>query len=161
MGVTPAHQLPEPFNDTYWMAKALSLAQRAAELGEVPVGALIVHNNDCIGAGYNQPISLCDPTAHAEIIALRQAANTVGNYRLPRPTTLYATLEPCVMCAGALLQARVTRVVFGAGDSRNGGCGSAFNILQTQGLNHRAEIQSGVLAQDSQQLLHAFFRARR
>jgi len=149
-----------PFSDFDWMARALSLAQRAAELGEVPVGAVLVRDQNCLAEGWNQPISTHDPSAHAEIIVLRDAAQKVRNYRLPG-STLYVTLEPCAMCAGALIQARVQRVVFGAGDSRNGACGTVFNIVQNAALNHRVEIKSGVLADDCAALLRHFFRARR
>ena len=142
------------------MARALGLAQRAAELGEVPVGAILVHSDKRIAEGWNQPISRHDPTAHAEIIALRAATRQAGNYRLPG-STLYVTLEPCAMCAGALIQARVQRLVFGAGDSRNGACGTVFNVLQNPMLNHRVEISSGVLAEECAALLRSFFRSRR
>jgi tRNA(adenine34) deaminase len=152
--------LPKPYSDEYWMARALSLAQRAAEVGEVPVGAVLVQNGEIIGQGYNQPISASDPTAHAEIIALRQAAEKLKNYRLPG-TTLYATLEPCAMCAGAMIQARVGRLVFGAGDSRNGACGSVFNVLQSNIINHQTEIKAGVLAGECAALLRVFFRRKR
>lgn len=152
--------LPPPRGDCQWMARALTLAQRAAELGEVPVGAVLVRAGEMLGEGWNQPISACDPTAHAEIVALRQAAGRVGNYRLPG-SVLYVTLEPCAMCAGALLQARVARVVFGAGDSRNGACGSVFDVLRQPGLNHRADVCAGVLASDCADLLRGFFRRRR
>ena len=147
-------------SDYDWMARALTLAQRAAELGEVPVGAVLVRDQTCLAEGWNQPISRHDPSAHAEIVVLRDAAKKVRNYRLPG-TTLYVTLEPCAMCAGALIQARVQRVVFGAGDSRNGACGTVFNILQNPTLNHRIEIKAGVLAEDCATLLRRFFRARR
>ena len=152
--------LPKPHDDHYWMARALTLAQRAFEVGEVPVGAILVKNGKIVGQGYNQPISARDPTAHAEIIALRQAADKLNNYRLPG-TTLYATLEPCAMCAGAMIQARVDRLVFGAGDSRNGACGSVFNVLQSGILNHQAEVTGGVLADDCAALLRVFFRQKR
>jgi tRNA(adenine34) deaminase len=142
------------------MQKALALAQQAAEHGEVPVGALVVMDNRIIGAGYNRSISACDPTAHAEVMALRQAATHLGNYRLI-DTTLYVTLEPCPMCAGALIHARVGRVVFGASDPRSGAAGSVFNILQSEVLNHRAEVTGGVLADECSALLRDFFRARR
>ena len=147
-------------SDQDWMARALSLAQRAAELGEVPVGALLVRGQTCLAEGWNQPISARDPTAHAEIMALRTAARRAGNYRLPG-STLYVTLEPCAMCAGAIIQARVQRIVYGAGDSRNGACGTVFNVLQNPALNHRAEITAGVLADECAGLLRGFFRARR
>ena len=142
------------------MARALGLAQRAAELGEVPVGAVLVYSDKRVAEGWNQPISRHDPTAHAEIIALRTAARQAGNYRLPG-STLYVTLEPCAMCAGALIQARVQRLVFGAGDSRNGACGTVFNVLQNPVLNHRVDITPGVLADDCAALLRSFFQDRR
>ena len=142
------------------MGRALALAQRGAELGEVPVGAVLVRAGEVVGEGWNQPISACDPTAHAEIVALRQAATRIGNYRLPA-CVLYVTLEPCAMCAGALLQARVARVVYGAGDSRNGACGSVFDVLRQPGLNHRADVQSGMLGDECARLLRSFFRQRR
>lgn len=142
------------------MRQALAQARFAAAGDEVPVGAVLVRNNTIIGAGHNQPIGAHDPTAHAEIVALRQAAALLGNYRLP-DTTLYVTLEPCAMCAGALVLARVAKVVFGAGDSRNGACGSVFNILQSEELNHRAEVSGGVLADECSGLLREFFRRRR
>jgi len=142
------------------MQQALVLAQQAAEHGEVPVGALVVMDNRTIGTGYNQSISTCDPTAHAEVLALRQAATHLGNYRLI-DTTLYVTLEPCSMCAGALIHARVGRVVFGASDPRSGAAGSVFNILQSEVLNHRAEVTGGILADECSALLRDFFRARR
>ena len=161
MGVAgPQLAGPPVCGDEYWMARALSLAQRAAELGEVPVGAVLVRNNRLLGSGYNRPIADSDPTAHAEIGALRQAATRLRNYRLSG-ATLYVTLEPCAMCAGAIIQARIAKVVFGAGDSRNGACGSVFNVLQNEALNHRATVSSGVLADDCAALLRDFFRARR
>ncbi|MFO1350839.1 MAG: tRNA adenosine(34) deaminase TadA [Gammaproteobacteria bacterium] len=146
--------------DERWMRRALELARRAAELGEVPIGAVLVDGDEVVGEGYNQPISSHDPTAHAEIVALRQAAARARNYRLPG-TTLYVTLEPCAMCAGAMIQARVARVVYGAGDSRNGACGTVFNVLQAERLNHRAEVRGGVLGDACAELLRGFFRERR
>ena len=151
--------------DQYWMRQALQLAHHAAVHQEVPVGALLIDPQRPLGLqllaqGWNQPITACDPTAHAEIIALRLAAQRVGNYRL-LGSTLYVTLEPCAMCAGALVQARVARVVYGAGDSRNGACGSVFDVLRSPTLNHQAQITAGVLAADCAELLRRFFRARR
>ena len=146
--------------DRYWMAQALDLAQQAAAAGEVPVGAVLVRGEALIGAGWNQPIGACDPTAHAEVLALRAAAARVGNYRLV-DSTLYVTLEPCPMCAGALVQARVARVVFGAVDPRAGAAGTVFNVLQSARLNHRAEVTGGVLAEGCGTLLRDFFRTRR
>ena len=146
--------------DKYWMRRALVLAQCAATAGEVPVGAVLVLDNETLGEGWNRPISACDPTAHAEIVALRAAAARLGNYRLVN-STLYVTLEPCAMCAGAMIQARVGRVVFGAHDPRAGAAGSVFNVLQSERLNHRAVLESGILAEDCGVLLRDFFRVRR
>jgi tRNA(adenine34) deaminase len=142
------------------MEHALELARCAEQAGEVPVGAVLVRDGELIGEGSNQPIGSCDPTAHAEILALRQAALRVGNYRLV-DSTLYVTLEPCPMCAGALVHARVRRVVYGASDSRSGACGTVFNLLQSDVLNHQAEVEGGILAEECASLLQDFFRARR
>jgi tRNA(adenine34) deaminase len=142
------------------MAQALVLARQAIEQGEVPVGAVLVKEGLSLGQGYNCLITACDPTAHAEIVALRQAAARLGNYRLV-DTTLYVTLEPCPMCAGALLQARVKRLVFGARDPRAGAAGTVFNLLQSEHLNHRTEVQGGVLGELCGELLRDFFRSRR
>jgi len=147
--------------DQHFMRHALRLAARAAEAGEVPVGALLVDRQGVvIGEGWNGPIGSHDPTAHAEIQAVRAACLQVGNYRLPG-TTLYVTLEPCPMCAGALVHARIGRVVFGAADPRSGAAGSLFNLLDSRELNHRAQVSGGVLAEECGQLLRDFFRARR
>ncbi len=146
--------------DRDWMRQALVLAQRAAEAGEVPVGAVLVRGAEVIGEGWNQPIGASDPTAHAEIIALRVAAARIGNYRL-LDSTLYVTLEPCPMCAGAMIHARVARVVYGAADPRAGAAGTVFELLRSTVLNHRAEVAGGVLAEECGALLRAFFRARR
>ncbi len=146
--------------DRYWMRRALELAQRAAEAGEVPVGALLLCEGVVIGEGWNQPIGACDPTAHAEVRALRAAAARLGNYRLVN-STLYVTLEPCPMCAGALVHARVARVVFGAAEPRSGAAGSVFNLLQAEALNHRVSVTGGVEAEACGVLLRDFFRARR
>lgn len=142
------------------MRQALELAQRAAEIGEVPVGAVLVQGGELISTGWNQPISLCDPTAHAEIVTLRAAAARIGNYRLV-DSTLYVTLEPCSMCAGAMVHARVARVVYGAADPRAGAAGTVFDLLRSTVLNHRAEVTSGILAEECGLLLREFFRARR
>ena len=142
------------------MRQALLLAQRAAALGEVPVGALVVQEGEVIGAGWNQPIRSHDPTAHAEIVALRAAAARVGNYRLPA-STLYVTLEPCPMCAGAMVHARIGQVVYGATDPRAGAAGSAFDLLRSAQLNHRAAVVGGILAAECGELLREFFRRRR
>jgi tRNA(adenine34) deaminase len=145
----------------HWMRHALWLARRAAESGEVPVGAVLVRDGDLIGEGWNGPIGACDPSAHAEIQALRDAGRRVGNYRLPG-SVLYVTLEPCVMCAGAIVHARVAEVVFGAADPKAGACGSVFEILPSDGrFNHRTLCRGGVLADDCGEVLRAFFRARR
>ena len=153
--VTPASD-----HDRYWMGRALELAQCAATAGEVPVGAVLVRGDELIGEGWNQPIGACDPTAHAEVLALRAAAARVGNYRLV-DSTLYVTLEPCPMCAGAIVHARVGRVVFGAVDPRAGAAGTVFDLLQSPALNHRAEVSGGVMAGECGSLLREFFRARR
>ena len=142
------------------MRQALDLAQQAAEQGEVPVGALLVREGEVIGTGWNQPIAAHDPTAHAEIMALRRAAQHIGNYRLTG-STLYATLEPCVMCAGAIIHARIARVVFGAADPKTGAAGSVFDTLQSPLHNHRVDVLGGVLAEQCGMLLKAFFQARR
>lgn len=143
------------------MREALALAREAAESREVPVGAVLVSpGGNVIGRGSNSPIRTQDPTAHAEILALRQAARESGNYRLGE-STLYVTLEPCVMCAGALVAARVRRLVFGARDLRFGGVRSKFQIADSDLLNHRVEVSEGVLAADCLELLQSFFRNRR
>ena len=146
--------------DRYWMNRALEWARSAANAGEVPVGAVLVRDGEMMGAGGNQPIGACDPTAHAEIVALRAAAARVGNYRLVG-STLYVTLEPCPMCAGALIHSRIARVVFGAADPRAGAAGTVCNLLQTDFLNHRADVAGGLLAAECGTLLREFFRARR
>jgi tRNA(adenine34) deaminase len=152
------YELESP--DTHWMRRALELAQWAAREGEVPVGALLVKDGALIAEGWNRPIGRHDPSAHAEIQALRAAGQALANYRLPG-TTLYVTLEPCPMCAGAIVHARVGRVVFAAPDPRTGAAGSVYNLLQSNELNHRCEVQGGVLAEESAALLRHFFRARR
>ena len=147
--------------DHHWMGLALALAARAAGEGEVPVGAVLVRAGALIGEGWNRPIGAADPTAHAEIQALRDAAARLGNYRLPG-STLYVTLEPCVMCAGAIIHARVERVVYGAPDPKAGACGSVFDLLPADGrFNHRTACTGGVLADACGETLRAFFRARR
>ncbi len=146
--------------DEYWMRRALELADRAESAGEVPVGAVLVLNGAVIGEGWNGPISMNDPTAHAEIRALRAGATRLGNYRLPG-AALYATLEPCAMCAGAIIQARIARVVYGAGDPKGGAAGSVFAILGSDRLNHRVTTEGGVLADESAEKLKRFFKARR
>ena len=147
-------------NDEYWMRRALGLAERAQAEDEVPVGAVLVIDDDCIGEGWNRSISTHDPTAHAEITALRAAAARLQNYRLTG-ATLYVTLEPCAMCAGAIILARIRRLVYAAADPRTGAAGSVFNVLQSNQLNHRVELTSGILEQEAATLLQAFFRERR
>ena len=146
--------------DLNWMRHALSLAERAQVEGEVPVGAVLVKDGQVIGEGWNRPIAGHDPTAHAEIAALRAGAQTVNNYRIVG-ATLYVTLEPCVMCAGALIHARVARVVYGAADPKTGAAGGVINIFDAPFVNHRVEYQGGVLAEECGALLSAFFKARR
>ena len=146
--------------DLMYMQHALGLAARAEAQGEVPVGALVVLNGEIIGEGWNRPISSHDPTAHAEIVALRAAAAQLANYRLTG-ATLYVTLEPCPMCAGAMVHARVARVVYGAPDPLAGSAGSVFNLLDSPALNHRVEVVRGVLAEECGQRLKMFFQARR
>ncbi|MGR6034990.1 MAG: tRNA adenosine(34) deaminase TadA [Candidatus Nitrosoglobus sp.] len=146
--------------DIEWMHHALALARHAEEEGEVPVGAVLVQNGEVIGEGWNCPIAANDPTAHAEIQAIRAASHYLNNYRLVG-TTLYVTLEPCAMCAGAIIQARVRRVVFGAFDPKGGAAGSVLNVLPGDRLNHKVESQGGVLAESCGMIISAFFRARR
>jgi len=147
-------------DDEHWMTHALSLAEQAQQQNEVPVGAVIVKDNDIIGEGWNQPITSHDPTAHAEIQAIRMACLHQQNYRLPN-TTLYITLEPCLMCAGAIVHSRIARVVFAASEPKTGAAGSCFNIFNENKLNHQVQCEQGILAQRSSQLLKQFFKARR
>src|SRR5688500_3632647 len=142
------------------MRAALELAEQAAAAGEVPVGAVVVKDGEIVGRGYNHPISGHDPTAHAEVAALRAAAQRLGNYRLAG-CELYVTLEPCVMCAGAIMHARIARVVFGAADPKTGACGSVVDLFAEARLNHHASVMGGVLAPEAGALLQAFFAARR
>lgn len=142
------------------MRAALALAREAATLDEVPVGAVVVVDGDIVGGGFNQPISRSDPTAHAEVMALRAAAARLGNYRLPG-ATLYVTLEPCVMCAGAIMHARIGRIVFGARDPKTGAAGSVIDLFSEARLNHHADIEGGVLADECGALLSGFFATRR
>jgi tRNA(adenine34) deaminase len=146
--------------DEEFMREALRLAGQAGDEGEVPVGAVVVVKGEIAGRGWNRPIAASDPTAHAEIAALRQAAARAGNYRLPG-ATLYVTLEPCVMCAGALVAARVARLVFGARDLRFGGVRSKFRLADSDTLNHRVEVVEGVLGAECTALLRGFFEQRR
>ncbi|PVV05907.1 MAG: tRNA adenosine(34) deaminase TadA [gamma proteobacterium symbiont of Ctena orbiculata] len=148
-------------SDRKFMQQALLLAQRAESEGEVPVGAVVVLDGKVIGEGWNQPIGLHDPTAHAEIVALRDAASRIGNYRLPG-STLYVTLEPCPMCAGAIVHARVERVIYAADDPKGGAAGSVFDLLPTdQRFNHGVAVKGGVLQQRATDLLKDFFRRKR
>ena len=147
-------------DDVEWMQHAFELAKKAKEHDEVPVGAVIVYEDRIIGEGWNQPISSHDPTAHAEIIALRDAGNNVGNYRLP-DATMYVTLEPCAMCAGAIVHARLTKLVFAAADPKTGACGSIFNLLQTEELNHKVEIGKGIMEDECRALIQTFFKEKR
>jgi tRNA(adenine34) deaminase len=146
--------------DEYWMQHALRLAEQAEREGEVPVGAVLVLNDEMIGEGFNRPISNNDPTAHAEMIALRQAAEQRNNYRLP-DTTLYVTLEPCLMCAGALIHARIKHLVYGAYDQKAGAVVSRTQLLDQAFINHKVEYRGGILAEQCAHQLSAFFRARR
>ena len=147
-------------NDETFMREALSLARRAAEAGEVPVGAVVVKDAAVIGRGHNRPVSGRDPTAHAEVIALRDAAQNVGNYRLA-DCSLYVTLEPCAMCAGAIMHARIGRVIYATPDPKSGACGSVVNLFAEDRLNHHATVIGGVLAEEAARLLQDFFAARR
>ncbi|MGD8931986.1 MAG: tRNA adenosine(34) deaminase TadA [Chromatiales bacterium] len=147
--------------DTHFMQQALTLAKRAEAAGEVPVGALLVRRGRVIGEGWNCPIATHDPTAHAEIMALRVAGRREGNYRLPN-STLYVTLEPCPMCAGAIVHARVKRVVYAAADPRSGAAGSVFDLLPSdQRFNHRVAVEGGCLEEAAAEKIRAFFRTRR
>jgi tRNA(adenine34) deaminase len=146
--------------DSKWMRYALALAAQGEALGEVPVGAVLVRDEEILGEGFNQPITAHDPTAHAEIIALRMAAQRVGNYRLPG-TTLYVTLEPCTMCAGALVHARIERLVYGTTEPKAGAIASQSQLLDKGFLNHRVNYVGGVLVQECQHQLSHFFRVRR
>lgn len=147
-------------HDTIWMQHAIQLAEKAALEGEVPVGAVLIAEDQIIGEGFNRPISICDPTAHAEIIALRHGAKKTDNYRLVN-TTLYVTLEPCMMCIGAIVHARVKRLVFGAYDAKAGAAISVFPLIEAKQLNHQVAYQGGLLAEQCGKLLSDFFKARR
>ena len=148
-------------DDRRWMQRALELARHAQACeGEVPVGAVLVADGQVVGEGWNRNIVSCDPTAHAEVQALRDAGQRVRNYRFPG-ATLYVTLEPCVMCAGAIVHARLARVVFGAHDPKTGAAGSVFDTLVSDRHNHRVDVRSGVLGEEAGDLLRQFFRARR
>jgi tRNA(adenine34) deaminase len=146
--------------DEKWMAYAIALAEKAQAEGEVPVGAVLVQNDTILGEGWNQPISGNDPTAHAEIQAIRHACKNAENYRLPG-TTLYITLEPCIMCAGAIVHSRIARLVFAAPEPKTGAAGSYINIFELKNLNHRVEVEQGVLNEQTSEMLKQFFRLRR
>lgn len=148
------------YDDAYFMRLALAQASHAQALGEIPVGAVVVQDNKVIATGFNQPIGLHDPTAHAEVMALRAAAAVLGNYRLPG-CTLYVTLEPCIMCSGAIMHARLDRIVFGARDPKTGVAGSVMDIFANRQINHHARAEGGVLEQECSQLLKDFFAMRR
>ncbi len=156
----PIELTPEVSADVFWMSRALLQARAAAARAEVPVGAVIVRAGDVLGEGHNRTITDADPTAHAEVVAIRQAAATVGDWRLI-DCTLYVTLEPCAMCAGAIVLARIPRVVYGARDPKAGMVDSLGNLLRDPRLNHRCEVAAGVLAEESSELLKGFFRERR
>ena len=146
--------------DLAFMTEALSLAAQGAMANEVPVGALVVVDGVIVGRGFNQPIGSHDPTAHAEVVALRDAAQTICNYRLPG-ATLYVTVEPCAMCAGAIQHARIARVVYGASEPKTGACGSVVDLFAEARLNHHAEVEGGLMAEESAALISAFFQRRR
>lgn len=149
-----------PDTDLVFMNEALALAREAGALGEVPVGAVVVCDGEIVGRGYNRPIMAHDPTAHAEVMALRAAGQALDNYRMPG-CTLYVTLEPCAMCSGAIQHARIARVVFGARDPKTGACGSVTDLFAEARLNHHATVESGLLEAECGRLLSDFFAARR
>lgn len=153
--------MSEKFTDEYWMQQAIEQAARAALIGEIPVGAIIVSQNKIIGSGFNQPISGNDPTAHAEIVAIRLACADIQNYRLPEDSTLYVTLEPCTMCVGALIHSRIKRVVFGATEPKAGSLISARQLLASGYYNHIFNFDSGCLEGECSQQLSQFFKTRR
>ncbi len=146
--------------DIHWMSRAMELARRAEEVGEVPVGAVVVRDGELLGSGWNRPVGARDPSAHAEILALRDAARRADNYRLPG-ATLYVTIEPCTMCFGAMVHARVARLVYGAAEPRAGVCESSLQLPEQDFYNHKLEVTGGILAEESADMLKAFFRARR
>jgi tRNA(adenine34) deaminase len=147
-------------NDELWMQEALRAAQRALELGEVPVGAVVIFEGRIVGRGFNRNITDCDPSAHAEIVALREAGKAVGNHRLS-DCELFVTIEPCAMCSGAIVHARIRRLIYGADDPKAGAVHSALRVLNHPGLNHRVAVRQGVLAGQCAALLQEFFRLRR
>jgi tRNA(adenine34) deaminase len=159
-GQSPEDHSDPSATDASWMRYALTLASRAAARGEVPVGAVLVRDGEILGEGWNRPISDHDPSAHAEMVALRAAARKAGNYRLPG-TTLYVTLEPCVMCAGAIVHARISRLVFGTRDPKAGAVDSVYDVIARPRLNHVVQWSGGVLEVECGDLLRTFFRERR
>lgn len=165
--VKPTKQTPpssrvvlENLTDEFWMDFALAEARQAVRVGEVPIGAVIVLNDEIIGRGHNQPIRSCDPTAHAEIMALREAARRIENYRLTN-ATIYVTIEPCAMCAGAIVNARIQRLVYGAVEPRQGAVDSIFQICTNSSLNHQVEVTAGIKEEDCKAIMQRFFKARR
>lgn len=160
VGLSAPAELDQSGVDAFWMQHALTLAKEAAMIGEVPVGALIVLDGVCIAAAFNSPILCHDPTAHAEMLAMRSAGQAIQNYRLAQ-ATLYVTIEPCTMCAGAMIHARIKRVVYGAPEPRTGAAGSVYNLLQSEQLNHRCEVTAGILAEPSREQMRLFFKQRR
>jgi len=158
--VSALDNLPADDNDARFMRAALEEARAAAERGEVPVGAVVVINDEVIARAGNRTIADCDPTAHAEVLALREASQRIGNYRLA-DAALYVTIEPCAMCAGAMIQARIARLVYGAPDAKGGAVRSCFGVLDHPQLNHRVEVTAGMLAEEAARVLKDFFAARR
>jgi tRNA(adenine34) deaminase len=156
----PVAYVSVPPEGERWMREALALARAAQARGEVPVGAIVVRDGGIVGRGGNAPVAANDPTAHAEITALRDAAQALGNYRLP-DCDIYVTLEPCVMCAGAIMHARIRRLVFGARDPKTGACGSVVDVFGERLLNHHTTVTGGVAGEECGKLLSAFFAARR
>lgn len=152
--------MSDSHQDEFFMREAMTLAQQAAERGEVPVGAVVVKDGEIVGRGSNAPIGTHDPSAHAEILAMRDAAKNIGNYRLVN-CSLYVTLEPCAMCAGAIQHARIGKLIFGAKDPKTGACGSVVNLMAEDKLNHHTDINTGVLESECGQLLSDFFKQRR
>ena len=160
--MNPTNELrpPEGISDAFWMERALELARAAAAAGDVPVGAIIVKDGQIVGEGRNRNLLDTDPTAHAEMIALRQAASRVGNHRLAG-AVMFATIEPCAMCAGAMIHARLQRLVYGASDPKAGAAGSVLEVINHPRLNHQMVVTSGVLADQCSEILQEFFRKKR
>ena len=152
--------IPAVMNDKHWMEKAIALAHKAEAAGEVPVGAVLVKDNQLIAEGWNQPITSHDATSHAEIMAMREAGKKLNNYRLI-DTVMYVTLEPCSMCVGAMIHARVSKVIYAASEPRTGALGGAFNLLDANQHNHIFEIEAGLMAEESKAMLQRFFKSRR